>query len=411
MAGAFIYFLQAPSGGLIKIGRTLNLPRLVADMARLKSPSVADGALRLLASLPGDAAIEQELQQRFLAFRRQGEWFEPATPLLDFIATVAAAPPAPTVGEPAVGAPSPNAVPALPIGAPTIDSVIAATLQNLGSAESRRGYASDWRRYADWLRDQNVELLEARPNAVRAYVTWMRERKLKRPTIARALSVIREIYSAFVVEELIEVNPAREIKNPRVQHTPRAPCLTAEEVRQLFSLPSPSWRLQRDRIALCLLFGLGWRREEVAALRIESFERGQVSGIVKGNKSLTVGVPNWLQGEIADWLIVLDRRVGAILPRSETDHRKVSGKKLYDIVKDSARRVGLPLDRVTPHGLRRTKITLEGIRGVSLKERQLAVGHGSSVITERYDRARDAAAQAPGQVLADLVRRDNINND
>jgi len=53
----------------------------------------------------------------------------------------------------------------------------------------------------------------------------------------------------------------------------------------------------------------------------------------------------------------------------------------------------------TPHAYRRTNITLGGERGVSLKMRQLAVGHGSSAVTERYDHARKAATNAPGTSL------------
>jgi lysophospholipase L1-like esterase len=48
-------------------------------------------------------------------------------------------------------------------------------------------------------------------------------------------------------------------------------------------------------------------------------------------------------------------------------------------------------------------ITHAGIRNVSLKERQLAVGHSSSSTTERYDRARNAAGTKVGNVFASLV--------
>jgi len=61
--------------------------------------------------------------------------------------------------------------------------------------------------------------------------------------------------------------------------------------------------------------------------------------------------------------------------------------------------------KINPHGLRRTNITLAGERGVSARVRQLAVGHTSLMTTERYDMARDASRNAPGQVFEDLVKK------
>lgn len=275
-------------------------------------------------------------------------------------------------------------------------------LRNLGSPKSRRSYQHDWSRFLVWLELAGVKVTEVKPHHIEDHLDYLRtERKCERSTCGRALSVIREVYGALVRAEVVAANPAREVKNPKFDSTPKTPHLNEEQVGAMMALPQVTWRQKRDYLVVSLLFGLGWRRAEVAALRVDSFKDGTVTGIVKGGKRLTVGVPDWLTEQIEEWV----RYSGveeALLPRSPDDLEGMTDDMVYQAVKRQAERVGVV---ISPHGLRRTNITLAGERGVSLKERQLAVGHSSQATTERYDRARDAAGNAPGNVFADLVKK------
>lgn len=277
-------------------------------------------------------------------------------------------------------------------------------LKNLGSDKSRRAYEDDWARYTAWLGTQNLSVTEVKPRHIEDHITWLQEEGNKRTTCGRALSVVRSVYGILVRDELMDANPAREVKNPKFDSALKTPWLSEEQVKQLLSFPLDTWQDRRDHLALRLLFGLGWRRSEVARMKVADYANGTVTGIVKGNKTLTVGVPAWLLQAIVEWCEYAGIKSGPLLPRYEDDPREISDDMLYKIVKNSARRVGLPKEIVTPHALRRTNITLGGKRGISLKERQMAVGHNSQNTTERYDRARDAAKNAPGQIFEDLVK-------
>jgi integrase/recombinase XerD len=281
-------------------------------------------------------------------------------------------------------------------------------LSDLTSPLSQRAYKDDWARYCLWLGLEGVEVIAARPKQVSAYIAHLKAKKFAKATTGRALSVIREVYGALVRDEIIESNPAREIKNQKLSKDPTTPHLSEEQTEQLLNLPAETWKERRARICIFLLFGLGWRRAEVARLRVEDFEgrvdNRTVTGIFKGNKTVTVGVPEWLQAELESWRAFAGIESGAILPRSHNDKSPISGDITYKIVKGAAARAGLPLEEVTPHALRRTNLTLAGERGVSLKVRQLSVGHSSQATTERYDHARDAAKNAPGQVFADMIK-------
>lgn len=286
-----------------------------------------------------------------------------------------------------------------------VNAALQDVINDLDSPHSRRSYASDWNRYCEWAAEQGIDVLAATPRVIRDHTLWMRDTKgYKRSTVGKALSVIREVYRALVNAEVIAINPASATKNPKADHALKTPVLTEQEMRHLISsMPMTSWREGRDRLVVLCLFGLGWRRAEVARMRVEDFDGTTVRAIVKGNKAINVAVPTWLLEEITAWREMACIFAGPLFPRRELGDRPISGPIVYEIVTAVAKAAGFPAGAVTPHAMRRTNITIAGEKGVSLKARQLAVGHSSSSTTERYDRARDARSEAPGNAFAEIV--------
>ena len=82
---AFVYFVQAAPGGLIKIGTAIDLDDRLYTLRRM-SPVPLD----LLASGGGGRNREAELHRRFRHLREHGEWFRPGDELLTFVAGLAA---------------------------------------------------------------------------------------------------------------------------------------------------------------------------------------------------------------------------------------------------------------------------------------------------------------------------------
>lgn len=286
---------------------------------------------------------------------------------------------------------------------PPISAALSGLLAKLPSDHSRRSYDGDWTRYTAWVKRQKLDIAKVRPRHVEAYLVYMQREDKSKATIGHALSVIRECYSALVRDEIMDVNPAREVKTPRIDRAPKTPWLNEEQVKALLDLPAKTWVDRRDHLVVCLLFGLGWRRAEVARMQVENFKNGTVNGTVKGGKEITVGVPTWVTKAVEDWKKFARVNAGSLLLQYEGKTDGLTGDMVYNIVKRAGERAKLPREIVTPHALRRSNITLGGKRGVDLKKRQLAVGHTSQATTERYDRAREASENAPGEVFADMV--------
>jgi integrase/recombinase XerD len=76
----WVYFIQAGDDGPIKIGRSRR-PLERFESLRGGSPL----PLRLLLTYRAGELEERRLHERFAPFRRSGEWFEPAEPLIDFL--------------------------------------------------------------------------------------------------------------------------------------------------------------------------------------------------------------------------------------------------------------------------------------------------------------------------------------
>ena len=229
---------------------------------------------------------------------------------------------------------------------PRLDPIaasLASLLAELASPRSRRAYQDDWGRFRAGLeKEAGIKVIEARPRHVVTYVAKLRDEGKAKASTGRALSVIRAVYGALVRDEIVSLNPAREVKNPKVSSEPRTPWLKEDEVRRLLDGPTSTRKERRDAICLRLLFGLGWRREEVARLRVEDFRGATVTGLVKGGKKITVGVPSWLLRALDEWRSAAKIETGAILPRSAKNPQPISGDIVYQIVKKAEARAGIP---------------------------------------------------------------------
>jgi integrase/recombinase XerD len=277
-------------------------------------------------------------------------------------------------------------------------------LQSLESDQGRYTYRVTWRRWVDWCAREGVEPIKAVPTDVLNYMLYLTEAKQAKSSRALALSVIRSVYDHFVVYEKLAVNPARSVKNPRViLGPPKAPWLKKDELIK-FALsvretPAETWRERRDRLCVLLMIGIGWRRTEVARIQLEDLVDGEIFGTVKGGKRLQTGVPGWLQDEIASWVAFAGLKSGPLFPNYEGRDTAMTASCVYDATKAAARRAGFP--EMTPHGLRRTYITLLKEGGIDTGVIQRSVGHASARTTERYIKTNDVSA--PGEILEELV--------
>jgi integrase/recombinase XerD len=312
--------------------------------------------------------------------------------------------------------------PAVQAAPERLAGVLAAFWTTLESAHSRRAYFEDWGRFAAHLGTLNVYPLAAKVEHVAGHMEGMRVRGLARSTRARALTVLREVYSAVYRAGLRADNPAREVKLPRVQREPNTPWLTEAQLVALLRPCGDSWVERRDRLVLLMLLGLGLRRSSVAGTHVDHLVRWTdgrlgIRVLAKGGKEADLLLPSWLAKEIEGWIAFSGvhgplfprlRRVGYNDMRPEMD-RPIGAGKVWDVVKEGAARAGIDPRQATPHGIRRSFVTIARARGVELADLQAALMHSQITTTERYDKAVRGMTSAPGDALADIYEAASLS--
>lgn len=289
---------------------------------------------------------------------------------------------------------------------PPIQEAFALLLGNLGSPASRVGYEKDWVAWRLWLKDQKLDVVNVTPMDVKRYVNHLLSEGKAKKTRGRAISVLRASYGAFVEAGLLKANPARETKNPKQGGVKRTPWIENEEdlAKILGWQGSGTWRDRRDRLCVQLVAGLGWRRSEIARIRIEDIRGNSLRGILKGGKEGEATLADWLLEEIRDWCEFAEITSGPLFPRSQKNRSAISSDIVYNIVERVAMLVGFPKCAVNPHALRRTLATHADLRGVPLAEIQRHLGHSNITTTERYVKASRRSQHAPSEFMAALLK-------
>lgn len=212
-----------------------------------------------------------------------------------------------------------------------------------------------------------------------------------RSTIARKISAIRSFYRYLKREQLIEDDPSRLVKGPKL--TRRLPsCLERDEIKRLMLVCDDSPIGVRDRCVLEVLYATGMRVGELCRLSVADYDRQLMEMRVfgKGAKERVVllneSANKWLMEYIEKYWQHLsnDRSPQATDPlfvsRQTT---RLSSRSVHRIVLKYARLAEIDKP-ITPHTLRHSFAThmLEG--GADLRVVQDLLGHTTISTTQIY---------------------------
>ena len=132
--------------------------------------------------------------------------------------------------------------------------------------------------------------------ALRAYGAHLTRRQLARRSIARKLSSVRSFFRWMQREDVLEANPARSIRSPKLERTLPG-WLTRAEVDRLFALAENrsaegTFRGVRDHAILEVFYASGMRLSELQQLDITDVDTiaDQVKVLGKGRKERIVPI-------------------------------------------------------------------------------------------------------------------------
>ena len=259
------------------------------------------------------------------------------------------------------------------------------------SKHTLKAYALDLKIFGAFLESQRLMFTQVTHLHIRAYL-GQQSVDLAATTRARRLASLKSFYKFLNRRKIIEVNPARRVKSPKLPlKLPRA--IPVDEAFALMNAPDATQLLAlRDRAMLEVLYGGGLRVSELCGLSLADLDRsartvrvlgkGQKERLCPLNPEAVAAIDAWLarRGEVLATVaknqdpkaMFLNFRGGRLTARSVQRH-------LDKYV------LALGLNRKTsPHALRHSFATHLLAGGADIRVIQELLGHASLSTTQRY---------------------------
>jgi integrase/recombinase XerD len=270
------------------------------------------------------------------------------------------------------------------------------------SARTRRAYRTD---VAHFMRTFGIstpeELRKVDHQAVMAWEHLMREQEGKEATtVRRRLAALSSLFAHLVKFGVVPLNPVRDVERPVVNRREGMTlAFSQKQARRMLDTPKPDTMLGlRDRAILSVGLQVGFRRAEIASLKVGDFHenRGYESLRVvrKGGKKGSLAINPQTAQRIKEYLEKAGHQDDLDGPlfqpvrgnREGQDERRHLHPDVIDrILRKYAKRIGL--DRgYSAHSMRATFITTALDNGASLEDVQSAAGHADPSTTKLYDR-------------------------
>lgn len=259
------------------------------------------------------------------------------------------------------------------------------------AANTIAAYGRDIGQYLEFL-----DGLEPDMNLVEDWVSNLRVANISRSSAARKIASIRGLHRFLVAEGFRENDPTLLLETPRLGE-PLPKALSVDDVIALVEAPDVSTlKGRRDSAILEFLYGTGARVSEATGLDLTHVDLEDAVAIVTGKGARQRMVPlgtkavlalsRWLPDRLD--LVKRDQRGDPLF--TSVRGRRISRQAVFNIVRESASKIGLDPAKVSPHVLRHSAATHMVERGADLRTVQEMLGHATISTTQIYTRVSAA---------------------
>src|SRR5436309_5169401 len=253
-------------------------------------------------------------------------------------------------------------------------------------------YESDLTQFAEYLERRRRDLLQARREDVRAFLSQLFSNSVKDRSVARKLSALRHFYKYLLLDRMVQHDPTLEIDSPKQWKVLPKSLATTEIDSMLKKLePQDATRIGsaialRDRAMLETLYASGLRVSELINIKLEDLklELGHVLVRGKGDKERLVPLGRAAQEAIRDYMgqgrtVLLNGRVSPHLFVRRGGNR-LTRQRAWQMVNAASASV----THASPHTLRHSCATHMVENGADLRTVQTILGHADISTTQIY---------------------------
>jgi site-specific recombinase XerD len=281
------------------------------------------------------------------------------------------------------------------------------------SLETKRAIEKGWRAFGAWCREQGHRPFPCEPETLEAYLIHLAESGRKAATIEQARYAINVWHKLAGLPAPGESNLVKTaiagIRRTLGTRQRRSAALTLDHVRLIQFRDDVKGR--RDRALLMTAVCGGFRRSELAAIRVEDLEETphgmrvflarskgdqEGAGVSVDIVRSTVSPQHCPVEALRAWLAISGLREGPLFPSlrrwARITGRPLSPEAINHLVKWAAQQCGLDPRQFSGHSSRAGCATFLLDRGVALNVVANHLRHKSINTTRRYDRNATARA-------------------
>ena len=254
-------------------------------------------------------------------------------------------------------------------------------------------YKSDVIQLAEFLAARRRDLLLARREDIRAFLTQLFANGVKDRSVARKLSTLRHFYKYLLLDRIIKQDPTLEIDSPK-QWKVLPKSLAISEIDSMMESAGQARDdsklsaalAQRDQTMLEVFYAGGMRVSEIINVKLEDLklELGHILVRGKGDKERIVPIGKAAQERISAYLAdgreaLLNGKMSSML-FVQRGGRKLTRQRVWQMVKDAS----ASGRHASPHMLRHSCATHMVENGADLRTVQTILGHADISTSQIY---------------------------
>ena len=235
----------------------------------------------------------------------------------------------------------------------------------------------------------NKEPLTLQSDQIKEFIYHI-SKEIKPQTQARIISGLRRFYDYLILEELIEINPMKNIETPKIGvHLPTT--LTLKEIDKMISNIKLTSKTGIRNVAIIeLLYSCGLRVSELVNLKVSDlfFKESLIKVTGKGNKERFVPISVLSQEYINNYLNEIRKHHKIKKNFEDTLFLNERGtnlsRNMIFIIINKLKKQSNINKKIGPHTLRHSFATHLIENGADLITIQKMLGHENITTTERY---------------------------